>query len=72
MIRGFAETFVELQQRRHEADYDPDAAFSASDAKDLIDRAFWAIHDFDASDQLHQRAFVLFVVLRKRQRGPGA
>ena len=42
-LRLLAETFVELQRRRHEADYDPEAAFVQSDIMKLlesIDEAF--------------------------------
>ena len=37
-IQDFAERFVDMQQKRHEADYDPDATFSKSDViQDITD-----------------------------------
>ena len=64
----YAETFVALQQRRHDADYDPFEAFSAASAQALIGRSEHAIAAFDAVDEKHQRAFVILVALRKRGR----
>jgi hypothetical protein len=68
-IVEYAETFVALQQRRHDADYDPNEDFSAASAQALITRCEDAIAAFDLSDEKHQRAFVVMVALRKRGRG---
>jgi uncharacterized protein (UPF0332 family) len=41
-----AETFVDLQQARHEADYDTMRRFTRQDVVDLVDRAERAFHDW--------------------------
>ena len=41
--RNLAHNFVDLQQARHIADYDPAAAISAEDVADLIEEATMAI-----------------------------
>ena len=38
-LAGVATTFVDLQQARHEADYDTTRRFTRQDAIDLVDRA---------------------------------
>ena len=65
---AFAERFIELQQRRIEADYDPARSFTAADAQSLIKSAEDAISAFDAEPIEAQRAFVLFVGLRPKNR----
>ena len=42
-VQGFTNAFVDLQQRRHSADYDPNAVFTASDGTMHLDRAESAI-----------------------------
>jgi uncharacterized protein (UPF0332 family) len=68
-IRDFSEIFVELQQLRHDADYDPDAIFVKSDALDAIRLAKYGIARLETAPVLHQKAFVILVALRKRPRG---
>ena len=57
-----------MQQRRIEADYDPARSFTAADAQSLIKSAEDAISAFDAEPVEAQRAFVLFVGLRPKNR----
>ena len=49
-IQTFGRAFVDLQNWRHRADYDPNAEFSRPDAVRLIDRAEAAIMAFEAAD----------------------
>ena len=60
--------FVSLQLRRAEADYDPSSQFTAEDALTLIASAGDAIAAFDAGPIEAQRAFVLFLGLRPKNR----
>lgn len=46
-VRDFAGAFAELQVARHQADYDPTAAFAVSDAASLVDAAEVAMQAFD-------------------------
>ena len=48
-IRSCADAFVALQQRRHDADYDPDYRVLRADALDAIQQAEDAIRDLKAS-----------------------
>ena len=43
-----AATFVDLQQARHEADYDTTRRFARQDVVDLVDRAEQAFGDWNA------------------------
>ena len=45
-VRIFADTFVQLQAQRHNADYDPNQTFTLSATLNWIDRAEEAINDF--------------------------
>jgi hypothetical protein len=62
----YAETFIRLQDLRHDADYDPTAQFNINHAHALINDCTKAIAAFDAEPERHRRAFVLFVALRRR------
>ena len=46
-LAGIATTFVDLQQARHEADYDTTRRFTRQDAIDLVDRAEQAFRDWN-------------------------
>jgi hypothetical protein len=67
-IVNFADAFVDLQQRRLEADYDPTESFTANDAHALIATAEDAIASFESEPKEAQRAFVLFLGLRPKNR----
>lgn len=68
-VRDFSEIFVELQESRHDADYDPDAVFSKSDALDAIRLARVGIAFLESAPAQHQRAFAVLIAMRKRPRG---
>ena len=65
-IRRFGKTFVNNQQMRRDADYDPDASFTRLEALRIIDVADRAIWDFERSDALDRRAFAVYVMFRSR------
>lgn len=48
---NFARTFIDVQNLRQEADYDPNAAFTPSDAANIIAQAETAIRDFGELSQ---------------------
>lgn len=61
-IRTFANVLVEMQDRRHRADYAPDAAFNKSDVVHYIVRSENAIAAFAAVNLSHRRAFAVHVL----------
>ncbi len=65
-IQDFGDAFVALQEKRHRADYDPDAEFSRSDAVFLIDRAEVSIRGFEATEPTQRKAFAAHVLFRSR------
>ena len=66
-IRRFAESFAEIQQERHGADYDPEATFYRDEVLQLIEEAENAITQFDGVPSIDQRAFAVFVLFRSRR-----
>lgn len=65
-IRDLGDIFVIMQLQRHDADYNPDAEFSRSDAMRLIDDAERVIDGFDRVPAPDRRAFALHILLRAR------
>ena len=65
-IQQFAEAFVDNQQMRHDADYNPDASYIRSDVLQLIDDTERVVLDFERSDTLDKRAFAVYVLFRSR------
>ena len=61
-IRGFAYLFVESQNRRDDADYDPDGEWFKSEIQDRIETARAAIQDFETAELQEQRAFAVHVL----------
>lgn len=61
-MRAFASAFVNLQEQRHLADYDPTAMFAPADAQFLVDAAKAAITAFDQAPP-DERADVLALML---------
>ena len=66
-IRDFGDLFVEMQRKRHTADYDPDARFTKSDVLKDIDRVRNVIRRFNAVAATHRRAFAIHVLLDQRK-----
>ena len=61
-IQEFAQTLVVLQDKRHAADYAPDATFAESDVIQVIARAEDAISNFSAVGISDRRAFAVHVL----------
>jgi hypothetical protein len=56
-IIGFAETFVYLQELRHDADYNPLSVFTRSETGAAISRAEAAVERFIATANRNRRSF---------------
>ena len=67
-IVQFAIAFIELQEKRLEADYDPAARFEAAIVSNLIDNAERAITAHDSESPENRRAFAIFTALRPKGR----
>ena len=63
-IEDFANAFVTLQKKRHEADYNPFARFSKSTVRADIDLAEQAIRAFRAESIADRRALCAWVLFR--------
>ena len=66
-IVRFASAFFELQELRHDADYDPSRMFKRSDVISMIARAEEAIIDMRNAPRADLRAFVALVLLPERR-----
>jgi hypothetical protein len=65
-ITGFAREFIELQEVRHNADYDPRARFSRAEALQWAARAEAAIAELRAAPRRDRKAFAVQLLLRMR------
>lgn len=65
-IEDFANTFVTLQEKRHQADYDPGGNFLKSGVTYDIDLAEQAVKDFSSVGAKHRRAFCAYVLFKRR------
>ena len=68
-IEGFAEVFVDMQRKRHRADYEPqapDGRWRKSDVAGHIAAAADTIEEFEAAPLKDRRAFAVFVLLKSR------
>ena len=66
-IKRCASIFVELQEMRHDADYDPDQRFLRSEASRAIQDSEEAIAALKAAPKRDRRAFAVQLLLRKRR-----
>ena len=65
-IQDFANQFVELQEKRHLADYDPNSKFTRYDVLTAIEAAVAAIEKLQASKPKDKRAFAAWTVMKNR------
>lgn len=68
-IEAFADTFVEMQRKRHLADYDPQAPegrWRKSDVVRHVDIAANVIDKFEAAPLPDRRSFAVYVLLKHR------
>ena len=66
-IQDFAARLVELQQRRHEADYDPGTTFTQSQVNQIIDDAEDALVGFNNAPPDEIRLFIAYLTSRARR-----
>ena len=65
-IEDFSNTFVAMQAKRHDADYDPFKRFVKSEVELDIVVVEQAIQKFKAAKTKDRRAFCAYVLLKKR------
>lgn len=65
-IVSFAAAFVELQEERHKADYDPIDRLSWFDASSLVDRAAWGIDRLTEASHDERQRFAVHLLFRSR------
>jgi uncharacterized protein (UPF0332 family) len=65
-IKDCALAFVQLQEMRHDADYDPNLRVRRGDALEAIKLAESAIGNLRKSDRRDRLAFAVQILLRKR------
>lgn len=65
-IQAFAETFIELQDSRHQADYDPFGRLKTSDVKAAVAAAYTAIARFDRASAARRKAFLTLLLFSPR------
>ena len=66
-IETFAILFVDMQRRRHRADYDPEGRWHKSEVAEDIDAAADIVARFERVPVQDQRAFAVYVLLRGRE-----
>ena len=65
-IQEFANSFVRMQDQRHQADYNPEARFSRRQVMKFIDEVERAIAGLNAVNNDQRRAFAIHVLFRQR------
>lgn len=65
-IQAFASAFIELQDRRHRADYDPFGRLKTSDVKAAIAAAYTAIARFDRASAARRKSFLALLLFSPR------
>ena len=66
-LRRFAITLVDLQQRRHEADYDPGTTFTQTQVNQIVDDAEDALASFNNAPPDEIRLFITYLTARARR-----
>jgi hypothetical protein len=65
-IEDFADLFVQMQEKRHRADYDPHERLYKSAVETDIEAAAAIIAAFRRSALRHRRAFAAYIAIRSR------
>jgi uncharacterized protein (UPF0332 family) len=65
-IMNCADEFIELQEVRHKADYDPGARFTRIEALDWVNRAEAGIAKLHAAPRRDRKAFAVHLLMRRR------
>ena len=66
LIADFAAAVSELQELRHEADYDPLFRIDAEEAKLVLKQARTAVDLFRESSEAQQKAFLFLLLFKPR------
>ena len=69
-IRRFATEVATMQNRRHRADYDPQARFSKGDALAFLRNANSILNDLQTATPAEKRAFAIHVLFKERPGSP--
>lgn len=65
-IQDLANVFVNMQTKRHSADYDPEAAFSKPEVIQDIDETENVIRQFPQASRKDRRAFAIYLLFKIR------
>lgn len=65
-VEDFANAFVTMQDKRHQADYDPFAKFTKSEVKADLATAETVMANFNAEPKKDKRAFCAYVIFKRR------
>lgn len=65
-LQTFAGAFLELQERRHSADYDPSVRIKLSDARLAIATARSAVAQYGGADEDQRKRFLTLLAFRPR------
>ena len=66
-IKSFGKLFVEIQEERNTADYEPATNFESAEVEELVEDAADAIAQLRRSRRRDQRALALYLLLRPRR-----
>lgn len=66
-IEDFANVFVDMQFKRHKADYDPSEHFYKSAVSQDIEDTVSVIKAFESAPMKDKRAFAAYVLLKNRK-----
>jgi hypothetical protein len=67
-MKEFAAAICELQEKRHEADYDPHVRMKRSDVPAVVSTARAALAKYKSASADQRRAFLLLLLLKARPR----
>jgi len=62
----FVDAAIELQEKRHLVDHNPQPRFRTSDAKLAVSTARSAVQRFEAADEKHRKAFLTLLICPPR------
>ena len=65
---NFGTAFCQSRKKRESADYDVSKTFSKSDALDMLASVRCAMGGFDAVEEKHRRAFIVWALIDRRER----
>jgi uncharacterized protein (UPF0332 family) len=66
-IQAFAAAFVKMQERRHDADYNPEKRFRKSEVQSDLREVEAVVTAFERCSLSERRAFAAYVLLKERK-----